>query len=315
MKTLSAAFALTGAAALVLIGATPAHAAGNAIDPGDSLYSISCDSNWNLWQLFGVDSTTAFSTKIGDGSGSTPDSPACAGQPAYDFTTGSSYYIQWYYDGDVNVASLAKIDTGTGASTTINEFVWVNGEFPTAINVDAIAIGPNSTAFALAEGVLYSLNLANADLTPVGSSLVDTYAFAYDQKTGQYYAIDDSRDIFTVDVTDGSFDYIDTVAIPGEDGIYSLQFDEAGTFWVQADEDSEGGAGLYSFTLATVGAPVYSGSFTDDPYYTEALLIVPGAALAATGTDLGAIVPLAAGAGALALVGMALLIVRRRRAA
>jgi len=315
MKTLSAVLAATGAAALVLVGASPAVAAGNAIDPGDSLYAIACDSSVPPWQLLSVESTTAASTAIGTGTAD-PAEGTCAGQPAWDFTANKSYYIQWAYDGQESTTSLATIDTATGLSTTIGEFIWVNGEFPTPIDVDAIAIGPNSDAYAVADGDLYSLNLSNADLVPIGSTLYDTYAFAFDQKTSQYYAITFNGSINVIDVTDGTFDFVANVVVPDTYGIYSLQFDQAGTFWIEADDDSDSGAGLWSFTLATVATPVYSGQFENDPYYTEALLIIFGSlALADTGAELSSVAPIAAGAAGIALLGAALILAKRRRAA
>ena len=57
-----------------------------------------------------------------------------------------------------------------------------------------------------------------------------------------------------------------------------------------------------------------SGLLTDDPFFSQALLIIPGAALAATGADLS-IVPYLAGGAALAVIaGGAVLLIRRRRA-
>ena len=55
MKILSAALATAGAFALALAGAAPAMAAGRDIDPGDSMYTISCDDIYNDWQLLSVE--------------------------------------------------------------------------------------------------------------------------------------------------------------------------------------------------------------------------------------------------------------------
>ncbi|HQA23364.1 MAG TPA: hypothetical protein PKW13_06555, partial [Rhodoglobus sp.] len=83
MKILSAALATAGAFALALAGAAPAMAAGRDIDPGDSMYTISCDALvdiYNDWQLMSVAPTTAVSTPIGDGTGN-QDLDSCADQP------------------------------------------------------------------------------------------------------------------------------------------------------------------------------------------------------------------------------------------
>ena len=61
-------------------------------------------------------------------------------------------------------------------------------------------------------------------------------------------------------------------------GVYALQIDEGGTFWI-AVSNRPGDSSLWSFTLSTLGAPIHSGIFTDDPFYTTAVLIIPGEAL------------------------------------
>ena len=318
MKPLSAVLAATGAAALILIGASPAAAAGSSIDPGDSLYAIDCDVTvYNDWQLMSVDPTTAASTTIGDGSGSTSeDFYACAGQPAYDVSTGKSYYIQWQYDTDPQQYFLASIDLTTGDSTTIGEFFYIDGEFPTYPYVESIAIGLDGSAYAFSQGFLWSVDLSSGELTPIDESLSNVYGFAVDPTTGIFYAIDYNNDRFTVDTSDGTYVYLDTVTLPAETTIYSLQIDGGGRFWIEVDDSNlDSDAGLWSFAPADAAAPTYSGEFIDDPYYTEALLIVPGAALAATGADFGGVAPLAAGGAALALAGAALLALRRRRTA
>ncbi len=315
MKALSIVLATIGAASIALVGAAPAMAAGNAVDPGDSLYAVNCDPAYNDWQLLSVESTTAASTPIGNGDGSVSESyNACAGQPAYNPATGESFYIQWEY-GDGTGNYLASVDVATGASTRIGEFYYWNIEFPSYPSVESMAIGADGSAFVIAEDDLWSVDLTTAELTYVGGSLCCTYAFANDPVTGNYYAIDDENEIFLVDTTDGSFTSLGDVVTPGT--VYSLQFDKAGTFWVEVDEDTDGGAGLWSFTLATKATPVYSGSFIDDPFYTEAILIIPGqpVALASTGADLAAAPYLAGGAVLIALAGVTLLVIRRRHAA
>ena len=321
MKKLSLTVVAASAAALVLIGAAPASAAGSAIDPGDSLYSISCDDAYGPWQLFGVDSTSAFSTPIGAGTGSVEDEYPCAFQPAWNAETGVSYYIQTLYDNfqqTGSTSSLATIDVTTGLSTTIGEFYYeADGTYYP--QVDAIAIGKDGKAFAVFEGELFSLDLGTAELTYINSTLPDVYAFAANPTTGDFYVVDSEGYTYKFDVTNGAVNYLGQVTLAGNESVYSLQIDEAGTFWIEVDVFNEGDptdALLYSFTEATITAPVLSGEFTDDPYYTEAILIIPGApVLPATGADTS-MAPIAAGAaGALALLGAAVLVMRRRRAA
>ena len=319
-----AATILSGASivALSLAIAAPANAAGNAIDPGDALYAINCDDIYNDFQLFGVDSTTAFSTAIGDGSGAAEN--ACAGQPAYDPSTGKSYYIQWVSEGP---DLLAEVDVTTGESAVVGDFYYDNGEFPESIGADALAIGADGSAFVLSNGTLWSVDLDSGWVTPIAETEPDIYSFAADPVTGKFYGITYLNEIFEIDVVTGaatSIDFIDFGTLEGDfHRTYSLQFDGAGTFWVEVDHYGESveiyEATLWSFTLATVDAPVYSGVFTDDPFYTEAILIVPGTvvapepALAATGADLGSALSFGIGGALIVLAGGALLVARSRK--
>ncbi len=332
MKITAAVVSGASIVALSLAVAGPASAAGNAIDPGDSLYAINCDDVYNDWQLFSVDSTTAFSTPIGVGTddGIDNNSAGCAAQPAYNPATGKSYYVQWSMES----VELATIDVATGVSTTIGGFYYDNGEFPEYIEVDALAIGADGSAFVLAEGTLWSVDLDTAWVTPIGETEGDIYAFAFDSVTSKFYGISYLNEIFEIDVTDGTATPVGEVVSPEPDGlfrVYSLQFDEAGTFWVEVDSYGEGGDGLvaelWSFTLPTAESPVYSGVFTDDPFYTEAILIIPGdvpvaplvpvapvePALAATGADPASVLPWGIGAAVIVLAGGVLLTVRSRR--
>ena len=61
---------------------------------------------------------------------------------------------------------------------------------------------------------------------------------------------------------------------------------------------------------------MYSGNFTDDPFYTEALLIIQGAptALASTGADSSQVPLFVGGALLLTVIGAVLLVARRRTA-
>lgn len=323
MKILSAALAATGALALALAGAAPAMAAGRDIDSGDSMYTISCDQDYNDWQLFSVAPATAFSTKIGDGGG-TSEFGGCAGQPAYNAHNGKSYYIQITFDGDVSHWTLAEIDLTTGVSSVIDEFVWDN-EGPQPVRIDAIAIAPDGTAYALGNGALYTLDLDTAAVEPV-DECVSAFAFASDPVTGEFYAVDRDGQVYQFDdisegcavtmvgqLTHADLDLEDIA--PEEDlrGVFALQIDGGGTFWIDV-ATREGLTQLWSFTPTTLSAPVLSGLFTDEPFYTSALLIIPGAALAATGADLSLAPYLAGGAVLAVLAGGAVLLIRRRTA-
>ena len=302
---------------LLTLGALPAAAAGNAISPGDSLYTIACDGDYPIFQLFSVESTTAVSTPIGTGAGE--PTMACAGQAAYNPATGVSYYIQWQEE-----TALAIIDVATGASTTVDRFYWDNGEFPEYITPDAMAIGGDGAAYVIDAGSLYSLDLETAYVDYIGApGGLDIYSFAWDSVTDAFYVITTDWDVYEIDVTDGTTTFVGTLGFTGDGlyGVYSLQFDKAGTLWIELDVDYEvwegGSSTLWSATFATLDAPVLSGYFTDDPFYTQSLLIIPGQPkLAATGADTASALPWALGGVALlALGGLALVATARRRAA
>lgn len=316
MKILSTSITAAAVGALLLAGASPASAAGASIDPGDSLYAINCDSVYNDWQLLGVEASTAASVPIGDGTGSVDeDLDACAFQAAYDVTTGKSYYIQVTDDEEnETVYSLASIDVVTGDSTTIGEF-YFPAEVTTYPEVESIAIGIDGKAYAFADSVLYGLDLTNAKLTFIDDSLNSIDSFAVDPTTGIFYAIDtNANQLFVVDVTDGDWTFPGAVVFPlGETYVvHSLQIDQSGRFWIEVDRGREQTATLWSFTLSTLASPVYSGDLDDDPYYSESLLLIPGAALPATGPEVGA-APIVAGL--IVLIGGALILLRRRSAA
>lgn len=316
MKSLKIAATGIAVGALTLLWAAPATAAGNSIDPGDSLYAISCDNDDANWQLYGVESSTAVSTPIGSGTPDENESP-CAGQAAYNPATGVSYYIQWTNELTV----LASIDPATGVSTPIDAFYWNNGEFPEYIDADSLAIGGDGSAYILAEGSLFSVDLTSGIVELVSNVLpAGIYAFAWDSVTDIFYGIASNNTVYEIDVESGGTTVIGEIEFPVDDNewrVYSLQFDEAGSLWIEVDQSNNSffGATLWSLTLDTLGAPVYSGLINDgSPFYTESLLILPGTpepVLAATGVEAA---PVVAGALGLIVLGGAALVLRRRAA-
>ena len=266
-----------------------------------------------------MESTTAVTVPIGNGSGGVSGDFACGLQAAYNPTTGESFYVQASDPDDVDTVALARIDVTTGVSTTIGQFLWDDGESNIPIVIDALAIGADGSAYALGEGALWSVDLDDASLDRIANVAFDrAFAFAFDAVTGQFYAISTDDEILAVDTTDGTAESLGF--LNGPDRTTSLQFDEAGTFWVSINEDSDSGAGLWSFSLATSGTPTYSGPFVDDPFYTESILIIPVATpapppapvLAATGSE----APLLLGviAGLVVVAGVGILVARRRAA-
>ena len=276
------------------------------------MYVLSCDSSVPGFQLYSVNASTALSTAIGVGEA---DSSTCAGQPAYNPATGASYYLRWV----AGPFELGRIDVVTGVSTVVGA-LYVDGGDPPTVDVDSIAIGADGSAYAIQGFNLFRLNLTTAELTFIGIMSDDKiYAFAFNAVTGKFYALTSDFELYEVSVTDATLTPLGSLTFasdPFATGTYSLQFDEAGMAWIEADNDVGRGAGLWSLQLSDLTSTVYSGNFANAPFYTEAVLIIPGKpTLAATGFD-PAFAPLwAGGAAIVALLGIAVMVARRPRSA
>jgi LPXTG-motif cell wall-anchored protein len=304
--------ALTGLAAVATVGlvlgtAAPAMAAGRTLPTGDQMFIVDCDQPIII-ELYGVDAATADSTLIGDGTNPVVND-GCAYQPAYDVTTGISYFIE-DRDIDGDSSTLWRVDTVTGESVQVGEFHTPELMEP---QMYAMAIGIDGKAYAIDDNdELYSLNLANAEVTFV-QALADgpIHGFAVDPRSGQFY-VTETDDLYRLDVSTGVLTPVLELDFLGT-SIRSLQVDTAGVFWYINDFGE--GAELWSSTAAE-GSELLSGVFSagDPDIYSQALLIipVPAPALAATGSEL-APTALIAGLGILTLGG-ALLLLRRRAA-
>jgi len=315
MKALGASLAVAAAGLLVLASASPAAAAGRELDPGDSMYVLSCDPIVPSFQLYSVNASTALSTAIGVGEGA--DNQKCAGQPAYNPATGASYYLRWVG----STTELGRIDVVTGVSTVVGELFTVVGGNRVTIDVLSIAIGADGSAYAIQGSNLFTLNLTTAELTPVVGIMSDDeiYAFAFNAVTGKFYALTGDFALYEVNVTAATLTPLGPLIFASgadADGTYSLQFDEAGMAWIEVDNDVGRGGGLWSFQLSDLTSTVYSGNFANAPFYAQAVLVIPGKpTLAASGLD-PAFAPLwAGGAAIVALLGIAVMVARRPRSA
>jgi len=299
--------AATIAAAIVMMVASPAAAAPRSLPATDAMYIVSCDSVGGTEVLFSVDAVTAESTAIGTGIGG---DVGCAGQPAWDRTTDTAYYL------DFSANTLLSIDLATGVSTTKGAFL--DGVNP--IQIDAIAITLDGTAYALGGGNFYDLNLSDASLQFVGLTIGNTLAFAVDPTTGLLYAVDQGGDVYSIDATDGNPVFNNAVGISAPVKVLSLQIDSAGTFWYL---NQNGASDLWSSTIDFVNTAELSGTTTAEGanVFSQALLIAPntippavaGSAptLSATGSEAPSVL-LVGGASLLLLLGVVLVIARRR---
>ncbi len=311
---------VVGLSAIALsISATPAFAvsAPPPLPTGSSMYAVNCDDTAPDLQLFSLDSATAIATSIG--TGTSIDSANCGGQPAWDAVTSTAYYVVWP-NGSHN-ESLATLNLSTGASTKVADFSL--GANPH--NVDAIAIGSGGAAYALSNGKLYSLNLATAVLTLIGTTGSQTFGFSFDPISAEFFTINSSGLISTIDVATGTLTSVGSVGFNHAAATYSLQIDTNGLLWIENDNGSSI-AEIWSVNRANVATSgILSGNvkLATVNTYTEALLLVPGQAvvpavvaptLASTGVDSTRLDVLAASAfAALFIGGSALIIARKRR--
>lgn len=313
---LAAAAATIG---MLALGAAPASADPRPLPEGDTLYSLPCNyysadaAQLPTLQLLDIDTTTAVATTIG--AGTAIADVDCAGQGAWDASTGTAYAIayRWSAEGD---ALLVSVDLATGVSTVVGAFH--DSEGPT--EVYSIAIDAEGNAFA-SYGGLFSLNLQTAEITYIGGD-ISNYGLSFDPTSGVLYTLDSSGGLSTVDTATGSTTSVGDVS---DGGTYSLAIDSAGIAWYGVD-DRIGGDDyeviITSVDPADPSSREQSGALavgTAFPFQ-ESLFIVPTAApapapepaLAATGA--GVDTSLLIGAGILGLVGVAL-VMRRRRAA
>jgi hypothetical protein len=329
-KSVPVAVLLGVTAALALLGAPAANAAApTALPPGQGLFAIDCeDFGTQLWSF----TPDGAATPIGTASG-LPSS--CGGGAQTSPINGVSYFI--YYPGGP-VSALATMNLTTGVATTI---ATITGD---TVNPWQLFITNSGSAFVTSSNVLYSIDLATAITTSIGSMApASDGAVGYDSLTDTIYAFDRSNTIgiYTINRTTGAGTNTGIggnwpalaclgLGTPGgrPDGVV---FDSAGFAWIQSDScDSQ----IMSFDVSAPGSTMTgelfdsTGTFypiAPNDFYSETFLISAAPAvtppappatggLAATGTDT-ALLATAGGIGAVAALLGAALLVRSRRTA
>jgi LPXTG-motif cell wall-anchored protein len=163
--------------------------------------------------------------------------------------------------------------------------------------------------------VLFSVNLATAELTEVGPTGVTpvnyTYGLGWDPVTKLVYAYNyQTDDFYTVNTTTGAFTLFNDDVFT-EMSVYAMHFDSAGNVWAINDD-------FLSAPLADLDDTQFLLAINPYPdgeegnIYSESIIIAPAPALAATGADNSAST-VVAGVGALLVIG-GIVIARRRRA-
>jgi hypothetical protein len=282
MRRAAPALALVVGAAIALtatVAVSPSYAAESprTLPAGQTMFALSCDRfNDGLSDLHSVDAATAVSTPVGTG---TQTADFCSYQPAWDAVTQTAYFL----DYTSYPRSLSTMNILTGVRTVGPQFA----DGPGSPYVRAIAISPTGDAYATGDGMLYSMNLVNAALTPIGSiGQGDPYGLAFNP-AGVLYGLDYDGNLYTINTGSGESKPVTTLRFPSNvdpADAYTypgaIQFDSSGILWIQNDADGAGSADLWSVDLTATdpaASAVRSGAFVvgEKYFYHEALLIVP----------------------------------------
>jgi LPXTG-motif cell wall-anchored protein len=307
-RALGTVTAALGIAALAFAGA-PATAA--TLPATDSIYILPCDADAHDGILYRVDPVSGQATRVGTWANPDENTFSCAGPGSYNPTDGKGYWISWAED---NHGFLISVDLSTGVNTNIGEFTLEGLPFytPLALTIDG-AGNAWATSWSLSPDVLFSVNLATAELTEVGPTGVvevsQNYGLAWDRVTNAVYAYNvTNHDFYTVNTTTGAFTlFNDDVMVTQTP--YAIGFDSAGNVWgIAGDIVSAPLANLDDTQNLAVINP-YPESEGD--IFSESIIIAPAPALAATGADNSASA-LVAGAGVLLVIGG--IVIARRRA-
>lgn len=307
-----------GVAALAVAGlASPAAAAGTRTLPDDnSLYGVTCPYYSDATaqtpsnQVITIDEQTAEATAIG--SGTEIEGTNCAGSATLDPTTGTYYGLAAV--GNDSFSILVTVDLATGVSTKVADITL----FDISADLQSMAIGLDGSAYGLSGGELFSINLSDGTLTPVGLSVPDVHGFVSDPVTGLFYAVDNYGYLYEITVADGNYSGIGQLPFISDQEVYALTMDTNGVFWMERDVETsdEYQAELWSFTLVDpVGSGELAGVITLGAIAPYAMSLAVGPAYVApalANTGVNTEVPLGTAVVVL-VIGAALLTVARRR--
>ena len=339
-KNFALGTALTAVGALVF-AASPALGVSTypTLPVGSKMIAIDCDSN--AYQMWDMDMSNGDSSPIGSPT-VLPNNGSCSGSGFVHPVDGKAYFIDWGTDDD-----LATVDLETGVSTKI---ATLNGGATNSGGIFADAAG---NAYSIYTGSLYSLNLQTGATTLIGKTLLDDQStYAINPVDGKLYWFTEtgtnSADVYTVDLTTAVATLVtpalDLTAVGGSSNWNpdALAFDSNGIAWMQDDSctgprynSTNNACGISAINLTTgeVWAPqawpndktltlVPSNGVSDTKgyFYIMGLIYVPAdpelpdtdPELPDTGMNASLI---AAIGGLLAVAGVVVFVVGRRRSA
>jgi len=264
-KFLMASFAIVSSGILGLMTSATATAippAPRTLPAGNHMYTIPCGG---IPSLFSVKAKTAAYTLIGETT-SIQDS-GCGYGMAFNPVTSKSYSLAG--NNSTDFWPLVRVNLATGKETFVANLTVSGSLSPITDFPAVVAIGADGKAFAIVKNTLYRLNLTNGVLHAIGatSAVNDIYGFALNPKNGRFYAIDEERHLYSINVSTGAATSLGTVPTLG--GIWSLTIDTDGVFWVNSSTNNDGN-GIASFlksdpagTLVSSSGPMttYSGAF------------------------------------------------------
>ncbi|CAN5506949.1 hypothetical protein BH10ACT7_BH10ACT7_06560 [soil metagenome] len=311
---LSSALALTALSIAVLLGATPATA---AINPGWGLFGI--NSLLTTAQTVSIDPSNATTTSVGAPLGGLVNSRIY--DAASNPIDGTSFAVL----DQNNVRQLLSVDVTTGALSIVGQFelTAAPGTFP---EIRTIAFAPDGTLYGVdaTTGLGYVVDPVTAGLTAVGT--FGTFrSFAIDPTTGDLWGIDQNGQLLRADAATPTvfapYSSLDFSA-HGPTSTYGLQIDEDGLFWLSTYDSFNGKLRTFTPTVAPI-VPTLVGVFSPPHYSVLAILIVDltppgppvtpaGPQLANGGADFTVASVVAISAGILTLLGVTLVVARRR---
>jgi hypothetical protein len=295
-------------ASLICAGVGPAHAvpeAHPALPANDLLYAIPCQSADPILELVNpIDSTFT-----GVGVSHNIDGSECAYQPAFNPTTGKSYFLAGNFPDEVEKWVLVEVSTSDGSMVkigTVNSGGTDNNDGPGNLIITNAGV-----SYFISGGILYPLNLTDASLgSPINPNDMypanPIYAAACSPVSETCYVLSEDGDFFELDVANGTLQSLGSLENVGEtEGNYSLQVDSSGTLWASSNR------ALSSFEATDPVGTYFQGP--EFPKYSGALLVTTRAVLADTGENTKNVGLFVFNAALVAIVGAGLVLTARRR--
>ena len=317
MKKSSAIMLSLGFAVTSFAGISSASATSLPILPTtDSLFALNCHGTPSSPGLFSVDVSNGHFTQLGtnhDFSGS-----ECAYQPAFNPTTGKSYFLAG--NTESGFWGLVSVSTTTGEMTLIHNVRNSSGDFMFQSDGNfpgEVIITKAGVAYLIAFRTIYPLNLKTAMIgaainsAPFNSGMSDVYSAACSPTSDACYVLTEHGELFPINLSQGTLG-ASLGTIPST-GNYSMQIDSNDRFWV-----STFGSSISSFLASGPAMSFIQGPFM--AAQSGAILITtpitgtpetdPVPALANTGANSNTLLLTAFGGLLLALAGVVLVLFR-----